>query len=94
MPSRSSQREARPAVRSERTPRIPTLPPKPEAPETNRGLINISKFQWSKIQILLHRIQQPIPELQILKVFSYSDCFCFFETKMQDDFKTRSLCNF
>ena len=46
MPSRSSQREARPAVRSERTPKIPTLhqPPKPENPETNRGLINISKF--------------------------------------------------
>ena len=50
MPSRSSQREARPAVRSERTPRIPTLhqPPKPENPETNRGLINISKFYGPK----------------------------------------------
>ena len=37
MPSRSSQREGRPTLRSERT-------PKPEEPETNRGLINISKF--------------------------------------------------
>merc|ERR550534_2814759 len=42
MPSRSSQREGRPALRSERTPRIPTLPPKPDTPETNRGLINIT----------------------------------------------------
>jgi hypothetical protein len=44
MPSRSSQREGRPTLRSERTPKIPTLPPKPDTPETNRGLINISKF--------------------------------------------------
>ena len=44
MPSRSSQREGRPTLRSERTPKIPTLPLKPDTPETNRGLINISKF--------------------------------------------------
>ena len=51
MPSRSSQREGRPTLRSERTPNIQTLPPKPENSETNRGLINISKFNqppWSK----------------------------------------------
>ena len=47
MPSRSSQREGRPTLRSERTPKIPTLPPKPDTPETNRGLINISKFNGS-----------------------------------------------
>merc|ERR1711971_1295851 len=42
MPSRSSQREGRPNLRSERTPNIQTLPPKSENSETNRGLINIT----------------------------------------------------
>ena len=48
MPSRSSQREGRPTLRSERT-------PKPEEPETNRGLINISKFN-SMTKLLTHTV--------------------------------------
>ena len=53
MPSRSSQREGRPTLRSERT-------PKPEEPETNRGLINISKFNRGHRELLESRLMREI----------------------------------
>ena len=89
MPSRSSQREARPTLRSDRTPTIPILPPKPENPETNRGLINISKFNGPN---LASPDPTTIPKLQFLnfcKVFCHLDCFSI--TQMYNNYTTCSF---